>query len=344
MKLLIVKTTSFGDLLHTLPALSDAWQAVDGLVCDWLVEAPYASIPTWHPAVRRSISVATRGWRRPPWVQHLGAIRHFVHELRRERYDLVIDAQGLMKSALLARLARGPRVGYGRHSIRETPAARLYDRRVEVNEAVHAIDRARALFAAALDYPVPATLDYGLRLADTTATAAPEPYLVFIPGTTWPSKHWPIPYWQALARHACAAGWPVRVLSGSPAEQRAAERIARDIDGVTVQPPGSLDALAGLLAGARATVAVDTGPAHLAAAVGTPGVSLYGATDAARSGTRGPGQVHLQARFDCAPCERRRCQFADYGQVYPDCYASVPPQRVWRTLRDLIQETQQRRT
>jgi heptosyltransferase-1 len=85
-------------------------------------------------------------------------------------------------------------------------------------------------------------------------------------------------------------------------------------------------------------VSVDSGPGHLAAAVGTPGVSVYGATDPTRTGIRGPGQVHLQADFECAPCLRRECRFADHGQVHPNCYATVSPQQVWSTLRDLIQE------
>lgn len=342
MKLLIVKTTSFGDILHAFPALNDAWHSVDGLVCDWLVESPYASIPAWHPAVRDVIPVAMRGWRRPPWVQHLPEIRRCIRRLRRERYDIVLDAQGLMKSAVLARLARGRRVGYGRHSVREAAAARLYDDTVDVNSGLHVVDQARELFAGALRYPVPDAMAYGLRLPPPAGGEEradnPAPYLVFIPGTTWPSKQWPLPYWRALTELAADAGWRVAVLSGSAVEEQAAQRIASGIDGVDVQSALSLDGLARFLAGARAVVSVDSGPGHLAAAVGTPGVSVYGATDPARTGLRGPGQVHLRADFACAPCLRRQCQFTDRGQVHPDCYATVPPQQVWSTLRDLIQQ------
>lgn len=341
MKLLLVKTTSFGDILHTFPALDDAWRSVDGLVCDWLVEAPYASIPTWHPAVRNVISVSMRGWRRAPWVQHLPAIRRSVQRLRRERYDMVLDAQGLLKSAVLARLARGRRVGFARRSIREPAAARIYDDTVEVGAGLHAIDRARELFAGALGYPVPAAMEYGLRLPAGHGGARdrqPEPRLVFIPGTTWPSKRWPNRHWRTLTELAAGAGWRVDVLSGSAEERRTAQEIAAGIDGAGIQSALSLDDLARFLAGARGVVSVDSGPGHLAAAVGTPGVSIYGATDAALTGIRGAGQVHLSAVFHCAPCLRRQCRYADRGQVHPDCYATVPPQRVWSTLRDLIQE------
>lgn len=342
MKLLLVKTTSFGDILHTFPALNDAWHNVDGLVCDWLVEAPYSSIPAWHPAVRDVIPVSMRGWRRPPWIDHLSAIRRSIQRLRRERYDIVLDAQGLMKSALLARLARGRRAGFGTRSAREPAAVRMYDDTVEVGAGLHAIDRIRGLFAGILGYPLPAAMEYGLRLPEPPGgddrARHPEPRLVFIPGTTWPSKRWPNRHWRTLTELAAATGWHVDLLAGSTDELNAAWEIAAGIDGADVQSALSLDELARFLAGARGVVSVDSGPGHLAAAVGTPGVSIYGATDAALTGIRGPGQLHLSADFHCSPCFRRRCQFTDRGQVHPDCYATVPPERVWSTLHQLIRE------
>jgi heptosyltransferase I len=305
------------------------------------VEESYASIPGWHPAVRDVIPVAMRGWRRAPWINHLPAIRRCIRHLRREHYDIVIDAQGLLKSAVLARLARGRRAGYGKHGIREPAASRLYDETVDIDAGLHAVDRARALFAGALHYTVPATLDYGLQLPPPPTGDGPErepvDYLVFIPGTTWPSKHWPEAYWRALTILATDAGWRVRINFGSDAERSAAERIAAGIPNVEL-PRLSIESLAHVLRDARAVVSVDSGPGHLAAAVGTPGVSIYGATDPALMGTRGAGQMHLRADFPCSPCLRRRCKFTDRGGIYPDCYASVPPERVWSTLRDLIQE------
>lgn len=342
MKLLVVKTSSLGDILHTFPALTDAWRRVDGLVCDWLVEESFAAIPAWHPAVRDVIPVSMRGWRRPPWVQHAPAVRRFVQRLRREQYDLVLDAQGLLKSAVLARLARGRRAGHGKHSAREALAARLYDETVSVAAGGrHAVDRTRDLFAGALHYEIPGTMAYDLRLpvaAEPEDTAEESvPYLVFIFGTTWTSKRWPVRYWRSLVELAAAAGWPIHLLSGSERERETARRIGKDIANVTVRSSLSLDGLARVLRDARAVVSVDSGPGHLAAAMGTPGVSIYGATDPALTGTRGPGQVHLRADFECAPCLRRRCRFADTGQIHPDCYATVPPVEVWSTLRDLIQ-------
>ena len=339
MKLLLVKTSSLGDIVHAFPALSDAQGRIEGLVCDWLVEETYADLPAWHPAVRHVIPVAMRGWRRPPWLQHLPAIASFVRRLRRERYDLVLDAQGLLKSAVLARLARGHRAGPSADSAREPLAARLYDQTITLPAGGHAIDRNRSLFAAALHYDLPEPLDYGLRLpgAGEWEDPAGDPYMVFIPGTTWPSKRWPARHWRDLAQAATAAGWRVRVVSGTPAEGEAARAICEGLPDAEAPAAMSIPELARVLHGARAVVSVDSGPGHLAAAVGTPGVSIYGATDPALTGIRGTAQRHLSADFECSPCLERRCRFTDHGQVHPDCYATVPPERVWGTLTDLIQ-------
>ena len=338
MKLLVVRTTSFGDIVHTFPALTDARRRIHDLVCDWLIEDTYAAMPGWHPAVREVIPVSMRGWRRAPWINHPPAILASLVRLRRERYDLVLDAQGLLKSAVLSRLARGPCAGYDRRSAREPWAAALYHRKIAVT-AQHAVDRNRELFAGALQYDIAADMDYGLNPPQLAHSSPDEPpYLVFIPGTTWPSKRWPSRHWRELAAGAAGEGWRVRILSGTASELETARSIGRGLDNVEPVGPPSLDDLAGLLRGARAVVSVDSGPGHLAAAVGTPGVSIYGATDPEVTGIRGAAQVNLKADFECAPCLRHRCQFTDRGQVYPDCYATVPPERVWSTLRGLIQE------
>lgn len=340
MKLLIVKTSSLGDIVHTFPALSDARLRVEGLVCDWLVEESYAELPRWHSAVRNVITVSLRGWRRAPWLQHLPAIRESLRNLRQESYDMVLDAQGLLKSAVLARLARGRRIGPNARSLREPLAARFYDETVTLPAHRHAIDHNRELFAAALHYAVPDAMEYGLRIPaveEVPTPAAGDPYLVFIPGTTWPSKRWPAPCWRELVRIATGAGWRVEVLAGGVAERHAALELCEGAANASVAASLSIGDLARLLHGARAVVSVDSGPGHLAAAVGTPGVSIYGATDPALTGTRGAGQAQLRVDFECSPCLRRHCRFPNRGGLHPDCYATVPPERVWGTLQELIQ-------
>lgn len=335
MNCLVIKISSLGDILHTLPALSDARAAHPDIVFDWLVEETFAEVPKWHPAVERVIPVATRRWRRQ-WSRLPGEVRRLGRRLRERAYDRVIDAQGLMKSALAARLARGTRYGLDRHCAREPLAALAYQHRIAVDPRAHALDRIRALFAASLDYAVPDSApDYGLnRGRFPVMTRADSPALVFMTGTTWPSKLWPVPFWRRLAAQATASGYRVLLPWGTVAEQQRVADLAGD--GVEVLPRLSLSELAGLVDQATGVVAVDSGLGHLAAALGTPCVSIYGATDPARTGTRGPRQAHLAAPFPCAPCLAAHCRYRGAAAVTPACYATVPPESVWSTLTTLM--------
>lgn len=294
--ILVVKTSSLGDVVHALPAVTDAVRAIPGLRCDWLVERAFAEIPAWHPAVDRVIRCDMRGWRRNlgrtvfggDWVR-------FRAELRQTRYDLVIDAQGLVKSAWLARQALGPLAGPGRGSAREPLAARFYDRGyvVPCHDAAHAVERARRLFAQALDYPLPQTPpDAGLDRARFPLPDLAQPYVMLLHGTTWTSKRWPLPQWSALAAWLAGRGLRVVLPWGSAAEHADAEAIAAACGGL-VLPRLDLTAVGGWLARARACVGVDTGLAHLAAALGTPQVTLYGPTLPQLTGAVGDRQVWL---------------------------------------------------
>ncbi|MAL35291.1 MAG: lipopolysaccharide heptosyltransferase I, partial [Pseudomonas sp.] len=164
MRVLLVKTSSLGDVIHTLPALTDAQRAIPGIQFDWVVEEGFAEIPAWHPAVAQVIPVAIRRWRKHP-LQTLrtGEWRRFKARLRETHYDLVIDAQGLLKSAWLTRYVKAPVAGLDRDSIREPLASRFYDRRYAVPRERHALERVRQLFAQALGYSIPEMIaDYGL--------------------------------------------------------------------------------------------------------------------------------------------------------------------------------------
>jgi heptosyltransferase-1 len=294
--ILIVKTSSLGDLVHTLPALTDAVRAHPGLRCDWLVERAFAEIPPWHPAVARAIQCDLRGWRK-----HLGRTvfggdwARFRAELRSTEYDVVIDAQGLVKSAWLAWQARGPLAGPDRASAREPLAARFYDRGYAVpgHDAAHAVERARRLFAQALGYALPdAPPDAGLQRSRYPDPAQPQPYVLFLHGTTWSSKRWPRAHWSELGAWVAARGLRVVLPWGSEAERADAEAIAAACGGL-VLPRLGLTAIAGWLAHARYCVGVDTGLAHLAAALGTPQLSLYGPTLPQLTGAVGANQLWL---------------------------------------------------
>jgi heptosyltransferase-1 len=365
MRVLIVKTSSLGDVIHTLPALTDAARALPGIRFDWVVEEAFAEIPRWHPAVDVVIPVAVRRWRKHPLqARRSGEWAAFRAAIRTREYDAVIDAQGLLKSAWLARHARGPLHGLDRQSAREPLASLFYRHRHAVAWGRHAVLRVRELFANALNYGLPADAasapgrgamgmdPYGLdrtRLqaapaASAAALAADTPYLVFLHGTTWDTKHWPEAYWRALAEQATAQGWQVRLPWGSPGERARAERIAAGLANAVVLPRLPLAGIAGEIAGARACVAVDTGLGHLAAALAVPTVSLYGPTNPGFTGAWGFGQRHLAADFPCAPCLRKQCNYAptpadrarpDFERVQPPCFSRLPPQHVWAELMAL---------
>ncbi len=336
----MVKMSSLGDLLHTLPALTDARRQVPGLRVDWVVEEGFAEIPAWHPTVQRVIPVSLRRWRHEPVAAWRGGRwQGFLRSLRAGRYDLVIDAQGLLKSAIVARLARGKRWGFDRHSAREPLAAWVYQHTVGVQRRRHAIRRLRELFAAALAYPYEDTVpDYGISERFPRRSQPGTGYLVFVHGTSWPSKHWPLPEWQRLAALASAAGWGIRLPWATVQERLRAQRIASVGPAIDVLPASGLDALAAVVSQAAAVVGVDTGLAHLAAALGVPSVTLYGATDPELIGTVGERQPWVQAEYPCAPCRRRVCSQISAGGEAPPCYRDLSAERIWGALEGLLVE------
>lgn len=333
MRVLLVKMSSLGDVVHTLPALTDASQAIPGVSFDWVVEENFAEIPTWHPAVRRILPVALRRWRRT-WRDSRDERRAFRMELRSQAYDCVIDAQGLIKSAWIARMAMGARWGLDYRSAREPLAALTYHHRVSVPREQHAVSRTRALFASVLGYPGPGKIaDYGLARDRLPTPPVVPGDLVFLHGTTWPSKHWPEGYWRELMVLAATAGHRVLLPWGNEDERARAERIAEAGKGYgQVLPRCGLGELAALIASSRVVVGVDTGLAHLAAALGIPSVTVYGATLAGRTGTYGAGQIHLSAQFPCSPCLSRECHYQGTVQPRPACYTTLPPECVWQEV------------
>ncbi len=330
MRVLLIKTSSLGDVIHTLPALTDAARAIPGIQFDWVVEEGFAEIPAWHPAVAQVIPVAIRRWRKNLWqTLRNGEWRRFKARLRETRYDLVIDAQGLLKSAWLTRYVKAPVAGLDRDSAREPLASRFYAQRYAVPREQHALERVRQLFAQALGYPLPSAIgDYGLNRRQLAAASA-SPYLLFLHGTTWPSKHWPEACWRELAERMSAQGWAVRLPWGNASEQARAERIVAGLDNAAVLPKLNLAGVAKVIAGAQACVAVDTGLGHLAAALDVPSISLYGPTLPGRVGAYGRAQIHL-----CASGPN-----AGLGDRHKPCFDDLLPERVATELQALLLAT-----
>ncbi|MDO8954052.1 MAG: lipopolysaccharide heptosyltransferase I [Gammaproteobacteria bacterium] len=335
MKLLLIKTSSMGDVIHALPALTDAMQNIPNLEVTWVVEEGFKDIPSWHPAVKKVIPIALRRWRKSLWKYlRNDEIRQFIKALRKEQYDVIIDAQGLMKSAVLTKLARGKRFGFGKGSTKE-PVAWAYHCPQIVARNQHAVKRLRELFAKSLSYTEPTSIpDYGI--ANYFNPSAQKTDLLFVHGTTWPTKHWPEAYWIELAKIVTAQGYKIKIPVSNPIESQRAEHIAAISSQIEILPKMNLTALAKIIANVQGIVAVDTGLSHLAAALNIPTVTVYGPTDPNKIGTMGQHQIHLKTPFAC--CGNRVCTKTNPSQIIsPPCYTDITPDKVWTNLQSLLQ-------
>lgn len=307
MRILLVKTSSLGDVIHNLPVASDIRRALPQAEIDWVVEENFAEIPRLHPAVGRVIPVAVRRWRKallsPVTWREIGAYRTTVRRpVGAEIYDAVLDTQGLAKSALLAAPAQGPKLGHAASSAREPLAARFYDRSFAVPKDLHAVERNRRLAAAALGYSLDELpLDYGIAAPALEASWLPKgEYAVLLTATSRADKEWPEDDWRALGTALNATGLRCVLPGGSPAERTRAARIVHNLGRAVAAPPLNLTELAGLLAGAQLVVGVDTGLVHLAAALARPTIALYCASNPALTGVLGSGP-HLNLGGRGAP-------------------------------------------
>lgn len=298
MHVLIVKTSSMGDVLHTLPALTDAMKAIPGIRFDWVVEEGFAQIPAWHPAVAKVIPVAIRRWRKHWFGSEVREERFlFKREVQSTQYDLVIDAQGLIKSAaLVTRIAKGEKHGQDSRSAREPFASWWYDKRHEISKKQHAVQRTRELFAKSLGYPLPESEgDYAIaQHFQSEPPADAGRYFVFLHATTRDAKHWPESHWRELTGLLAESGVKIKLPWGAEHEHQRAIRLAEGFDFVEVLPKLTLEQVARTLAGATAVVSVDTGLSHLTAALDRPNITLYGPTDPGLIGGYGKNQSVLR--------------------------------------------------
>jgi len=290
MRILLVKTSSLGDVIHSLPVATDLARRFPDLTLDWVVEESFIDLPRLHPAVRRVLPVAVRRWRKrllvpATWTE----MRDFKALLRAETYDAVLDTQGLLKSALISTQARlapgGTRYGYSRDTAREGAASRFYDRSFGVPRRLHAVERNRRLAAAAFGYTADSALSYGIRAEPLSADwLPPRDYVVLLTATSRADKLWPESDWMALGTALIATGLTCVLPAGSIAERQRAARLAAALGRAVAAPALGLTAMAGLIQGARLVVGVDTGLVHLAAALGRPTLGIFCASDPALTG------------------------------------------------------------
>jgi lipopolysaccharide heptosyltransferase I len=337
---LLVKPSALGDVVHALPVVATLKRRYPDIPLDWLIEEEAAPLVEGHPAIADFVVSGRRRWlralRRP--AEMAGALREmraFAARLR-GRYDAVLDLQGLLKSALYVVTARAPvRVGLadGREG-----STRVLTHRVAVPpQPVHAVERYLAL-ATAVDAPETAR-EFRIPLEDEHKGAAqrvladlPRPWIVLHPAARWETKLWEIDRWRSLAGALTREGAGV-VLTGSVTDTPLLERIIAGLDPGPRSLAGrlSLKELAAVLELADCLVTVDSGPMHIASAVGTPVVALFGATDPRRTGPLGPGVV-LRRNLPCSPCLERRCRIPDTKK----CMRDLGVEEVRHAVRDLL--------
>ena len=291
--ILFIKTSSLGDVIHHMPALVEARRRLADARFTWVVEEAFAPLVRLHPAVDAVVPVASRRWRHAllraaTWRE----VRAFGRLVRARAYDAVIDTQGLVRTAVIARLARGSRHGYDPASIREPLAARFYDVRHHVSRDLHAIDRNRILTGLALGYASEDAVDFGLDRA-ALAQAAGAPQAILLHATAQGIKQWPEERWIALGRALAARGFATQLPWGSEAERARSERIAAGVPGARVLDRRPLDELARRIAAAKVVIGVDTGLLHLAAALGVPLVGIFVGSEPGLTGPKGRGPIAI---------------------------------------------------
>jgi heptosyltransferase I len=298
--ILFIKTSSLGDVVHHMPALTEARRQRPDATFAWVVEEAFAPLARLHPGVGEVIPVAWRRWRRslaqPSTLAEIGA---GLRAIRAHRYDKVVDSQGLLRSAVMARAARGRRHGYDRASIREPLAALFYDIRHSVSRELHAVERNRILTGLALGYTPQGAPDFGL---DRARFAASGPrYAVLLHATARPEKEWPEAHWIALGKALSADGLDLVLPWGTVIEKARSERIAAALPRARVPERAPLDAVARLIAAAELVVGVDTGLLHLAAALGVPLVAVFAGSKPNLTGPVGNGPLAVLGAHGAAP-------------------------------------------
>ena len=290
--ILFIKTSSLGDVIHHMPAVTEARKALPHARLAWLVEEAFAPLVALHPVVNVVVPVAWRRWRKSLFAPAtLAEIARNLRGVRVQCYDDIVDSQGLLRSAAIARMARGRRHGYDAASIREPLAAAFYDRRYAVSRELHAVERNRRLSGLALGYTPQGAPDYGLDRARLCTSE--RGYAVLLHATARTRKEWAQANWIALGQFLAAEGLEVVLPWGTAIEQARSEAIAAALPNARVPPRAPLDEVARLIAGAEFVVGVDTGLLHLAAALGVPLVAIFAGSKPVLTGPVGSGPMAI---------------------------------------------------
>lgn len=299
-RILFIKTSSLGDVIHNLPVVNDVHAHFPKAQIDWVVEESFADIPRLHPQVNQVFTVALRRWKKhifslKTWHE-ISALKKIIQQ---NQYDAIIDTQGLLKSAFITRYANGVKHGYDKSSIREPIASWFYDKTYNISYQQHAVTRNRALCAMSLGYANPTNApDYGISAKNGTPASRKavglstsdsqglelNSYVIALHGTSRDSKLWSIENWVDLGRELAKQNLNLALPWASDAELARSNHIAQQLTNATVLPKLSIAQIAIIIANAKAAIGVDTGLSHLAAALNIPTIAIYTDTNPALTG------------------------------------------------------------
>ena len=346
-RILLVKLSAIGDVVHTLPALNALRRHLPTAHITWLVEEAAAELVIGHPALDDVLVSRRKTWLKGLKAnqrrQHLNEMTEFIGRLRRRRYDFVLDFQASLKGAVLIALTRARRkIGFGPGLEHQELSYLVLNERVPaVSMEIHALDRTLLMLQAMgittkqVEYKLPITVFHHRnveRLQSELGRSAELPLVAINPMAQWESKLWTVEGFARVADHLQSKRGLSVVFTGGPGDKNYIEDIRARMNTQAANLAGKTDllTLAALLKRARLVITTDTGPMHIAAAVGTPIVALFGPTAPWRTGPYGQGHRVIQDERHCQPCFKRRCLFPE------SCMLSITPEKVIGAVEDMI--------
>ena len=300
LRVLVVKLSSLGDVVHTLPAAMDIQANLPDAQIDWVVEPSFAPIVKACSAVHRVIACDLRYWRKNIWAPETRIQwRAFLTELQQQRYDAIIDLQGLTKSALVTWLARtsakGKRYAMANAtdgSAYERPTRWVADVAIDLEQHTHAMTRGRVVCASALKYEVPSILGYGLNIEQSIHNG--KKTVVFVHGTSRADKEWPLANWHELGLRLSNAGYQIVLPHGNEEERLRSVAMAEMIPKAIVWPRMTIDKLMQAMSSTAGVIGVDSGLSHIAVALNLPHVQIYNFATAWRTGPVGKANEKIR--------------------------------------------------
>lgn len=301
MRILIIKISSLGDVVHNLPIIADIKKKYPNAIIDWVTEENYTEILEMHAGINKAIPVSIRRWRKSIFTKQTWLeIAAFKKTIQSQHYDYVIDTQGLLKSGIIAYLSKSiNKSGYDKKTAREPIASNFYHCCYAVAQNIHAVQRNRILAGSALNYDTAESeMKYGIHSTGhfyklSIVKELPEKYILAFHGTSHDSKLWAVDQWVELGKKLHLQGYFLVLPWGNKLEKERAEKISKGVENTYILPKIGIRSLAVVIEKSQAVVGVDTGLMHLAAALNKPAIGIYNKTDPALTGIFGENKKNF---------------------------------------------------